>query len=176
MLALCPDNMIGKRDRALLALGFAGAFRRSELVRARGRGSGRDAGRAAGADPASRRAIRKGRGRRWRSRAATGCARSRRCRRGWRRQRSAPGRCSEQWRCGGRVSDDALADDSAARDREALCAAGRAGSGLLCRPQPALRASSHRRRRAAASVFKMIGGQPAQIAWTHSAATSAGLM
>jgi integrase len=32
MLALCPDSMIGKRDRALLALGFAGAFRRSELV------------------------------------------------------------------------------------------------------------------------------------------------
>ena len=31
MLALCPDNMIGKRDRALLCLGFAGAFRRSEL-------------------------------------------------------------------------------------------------------------------------------------------------
>ena len=31
MLALCPDSMIGKRDRALLCLGFAGAFRRSEL-------------------------------------------------------------------------------------------------------------------------------------------------
>jgi integrase len=31
MLVLCPDNMIGRRDRALLALGFAGAFRRSEL-------------------------------------------------------------------------------------------------------------------------------------------------
>ena len=31
MVALCPDNMIGRRDRALLALGFAGAFRRSEL-------------------------------------------------------------------------------------------------------------------------------------------------
>ena len=31
MLALCPDSMIGKRDRALLALGFAGAFRRGEL-------------------------------------------------------------------------------------------------------------------------------------------------
>ena len=31
MLALCPDNMIGARDRALLAFGFAGAFRRSEL-------------------------------------------------------------------------------------------------------------------------------------------------
>ena len=31
MLVLCPDTLIGKRDRALLALGFAGAFRRSEL-------------------------------------------------------------------------------------------------------------------------------------------------
>jgi site-specific recombinase XerD len=33
MLALCPDSMIGKRDRALLALGFAGAFRRSARSR-----------------------------------------------------------------------------------------------------------------------------------------------
>ena len=32
MLDTCPDTMIGIRDRALLALGFAGAFRRSELV------------------------------------------------------------------------------------------------------------------------------------------------
>jgi site-specific recombinase XerD len=32
MLALCPATLAGKRDRALLALGFAGAFRRSELV------------------------------------------------------------------------------------------------------------------------------------------------
>jgi site-specific recombinase XerD len=32
MLDLCPDTLGGKRDRALLALGFAGAFRRSELV------------------------------------------------------------------------------------------------------------------------------------------------
>jgi integrase len=31
MLDLCPDTMIGKRDRALIAFGFAGAFRRSEL-------------------------------------------------------------------------------------------------------------------------------------------------
>jgi integrase len=31
MLALCPDSLIGLRDRALLSLGFAGAFRRSEL-------------------------------------------------------------------------------------------------------------------------------------------------
>jgi integrase len=32
MLDACPDTMLGTRDRALLALGFAGAFRRSELV------------------------------------------------------------------------------------------------------------------------------------------------
>jgi site-specific recombinase XerD len=32
MLQLCPATLKGKRDRALLALGFAGAFRRSELV------------------------------------------------------------------------------------------------------------------------------------------------
>ena len=32
MLDACPDTLIGKRDRALLAFGFAGAFRRAELV------------------------------------------------------------------------------------------------------------------------------------------------
>lgn len=32
MIQHCPDSLIGKRDRALLLLGFAGAFRRSELV------------------------------------------------------------------------------------------------------------------------------------------------
>jgi site-specific recombinase XerD len=32
MLDACPDSMIGLRDKALLALGFAGAFRRSELI------------------------------------------------------------------------------------------------------------------------------------------------
>ena len=32
MLAKTPDTLKGKRDRALLALGMAGAFRRSELV------------------------------------------------------------------------------------------------------------------------------------------------
>ena len=32
MLKYCPDNLRGKRDRALLTLGFAGAFRRSERV------------------------------------------------------------------------------------------------------------------------------------------------
>lgn len=32
MAASCPDSLRGKRDRALVLLGFAGAFRRSELV------------------------------------------------------------------------------------------------------------------------------------------------
>lgn len=32
MLAVLPNNLIGARDRAILLLGFAGAFRRSELV------------------------------------------------------------------------------------------------------------------------------------------------
>jgi site-specific recombinase XerD len=32
MLACLPDNLLGHRDRALLLAGFAGAFRRSELV------------------------------------------------------------------------------------------------------------------------------------------------
>lgn len=32
MLARLPENVLGVRDRALLLLGFAGAFRRSELV------------------------------------------------------------------------------------------------------------------------------------------------
>lgn len=32
MIAYCPKTLIGIRDKALLLLGFAGAFRRSELV------------------------------------------------------------------------------------------------------------------------------------------------
>lgn len=32
MLGMCDDSLIGLRDRLLLALGFGGAFRRSELV------------------------------------------------------------------------------------------------------------------------------------------------
>lgn len=32
MVKACPDTLAGKRDRALLLLGFGGAFRRSELV------------------------------------------------------------------------------------------------------------------------------------------------
>ena len=32
MLSAIPDTLTGKRDRALLCLGFSGAFRRSELL------------------------------------------------------------------------------------------------------------------------------------------------
>jgi integrase len=32
MMDVCGDTMLGKRDRALIAFGFSGAFRRSELV------------------------------------------------------------------------------------------------------------------------------------------------
>ncbi|WP_264986302.1 tyrosine-type recombinase/integrase, partial [Novacetimonas hansenii] len=32
MIDTCDDSLKGLRDRAILALGFAGAFRRSELV------------------------------------------------------------------------------------------------------------------------------------------------
>jgi integrase len=32
LLAACPETLIGRRDRGLIALGFAGAFRRSELL------------------------------------------------------------------------------------------------------------------------------------------------
>ena len=32
MVNAIPDNLIGRRDRALLLIGFSGAFRRSELV------------------------------------------------------------------------------------------------------------------------------------------------
>ena len=93
MVALCPDNMIGRRDRALLALGFAGAFRRSELValevedlsevpdglRVRIRRSKTD---------------QSGEGTRSPFPAATVCARWRRCRHGSPWQRSVLARCS----------------------------------------------------------------------------------
>jgi hypothetical protein len=51
MLALCPDTLAGACDRALLALGFAGAFRRSELVALEVADMAETPGRAAGADP-----------------------------------------------------------------------------------------------------------------------------
>src|ERR1035438_9529643 len=51
ILAEVPDTPLGKRDRALLLLGFAGAFRRSELGGARCRGSGRQPGGPDRSDP-----------------------------------------------------------------------------------------------------------------------------
>jgi hypothetical protein len=43
MLDACPDSMIGVRDRTLLALGFAGAFRTGDRLQQPGRR--RDPGR-----------------------------------------------------------------------------------------------------------------------------------
>jgi integrase len=117
MLALCPANMIGRRDRARLAFGFAGAFRRSELCALevadltetpdglrvlirRSEGDQEGQGQEVAIPPA-----------------AAGSVRSRRCRHGWRQPRSALGRCSARW---------------------GAAAAGGPRSGLLRRPQPAL--------------------------------------
>ena len=66
VLALCPDTLAGKRDRALLALGFAGAFRRSELVALRLEILPRRR-TSCGSRFAAARRTRKGRGPRWRS-------------------------------------------------------------------------------------------------------------
>jgi site-specific recombinase XerD len=94
MVALCPDNMIGRRDRALLALGLAGAFRRSELCALQVEDLVAVPGGLRVLIRWSRRPTRQGRGRRSRFPAATSCARPGRYRRGWLRGRSVPGRCS----------------------------------------------------------------------------------
>ena len=52
MVALAPDSLAGLRDRALLLLGFAGAFRRSELVALDVADIEETRNRAAGHDPA----------------------------------------------------------------------------------------------------------------------------
>ena len=82
MLKGLPDTLAGKRDRALLALGFAGAFRRIGAGRADGRGPDRGSGRLPGPDPAHRRPISPARGKRSPSRGASGCGPWRRSRRG----------------------------------------------------------------------------------------------
>jgi hypothetical protein len=81
MLAACPTtSLIGLRDRALLAFGFAGAFRRAELL---------------ALTVADLTEVPDGlRVRRSPFPTATGCARSRHCKPGWPPPQSAPGRCS----------------------------------------------------------------------------------
>jgi site-specific recombinase XerD len=99
MLALCPDTLRGKRDRALLAFGFAGAFRRSELCAL-------EVCDLTETPDGLRVLIRRSKGdqegKRSRFPEAIVSARSRRCRRGWQPPRSAAGRCSGPWRAGGR--------------------------------------------------------------------------
>ena len=95
MIALCPDNMVGRRDRALMCLGFAGAFRRSELCAL-------EVADLTEVPDGLRILIRRskgdqeGQGQEVAIPRGTASVRSRRCRRGWRRLRSAQGRCSER--------------------------------------------------------------------------------
>jgi site-specific recombinase XerC len=95
MIAACPTtSLIGLRDRAMIVLGFAGAFRRSELLAL-------EVADLVEVPDGLRVAIRRsktdqegaGQGRSP-SRAATACARWRRCRGGWPQRRSALGQCS----------------------------------------------------------------------------------
>jgi integrase len=93
MIATCPGTVIGLRDRALLAFGFTGAFRRSELVALAVEdlyevGDGlRVLIRRSKTDQA-------GEGQEVAIPRGYHLRRLRRCRRGSRQRRSAPGRCS----------------------------------------------------------------------------------
>ena len=93
MLALCPDNMIGNRDRALLCLGFAGAFRRSELCAL-------EVSDLTEVSNGLRILIRRSKGDQEGQGQEVAIPRGyklrRPFRRGWQRPRSAPGLCSEQ--------------------------------------------------------------------------------
>ena len=132
--------MIGRRDRALLALGFAGAFRRSELcalqvadlvevpdgLRVADPAQQDRPGRAgAGGGHPARLPAAPGRG------GADVAGRG-----GDQRRAGVPGRGARR-----EGLSRPLADDSASPDREAVCAPGRAGCRRLQRPQPAQRAS-----------------------------------
>ena len=108
MVALCPDNMIGHRDRAPLALGFAGAFWRTELVALQVY------------DLVEEVLIRRsktdqtGEGQEVATPRATTCARSRRS--DWLAAAEIiAGPVFRAVALGGKVSDAALADDSASR-------------------------------------------------------------
>ena len=97
MLMRIPDTMTGKRDRALLALGFARAFRRSELVAL-------DVADLVEHTDGLRVTVRRsktdqeGQGARRPSRTAASSDRWRCCGNGWRRRGSPRGRCSAQCR------------------------------------------------------------------------------
>ena len=134
MVALCPDSMIGKRDRALLCLGFAGAFRRSELCALevadltevpdglrilirRSKGDQEGQGQEVAIPAAS------GRG---------GAGVARRCRDQLRP--SVP-----RGRLGRQGLGRAAGGGQRGEDREAVCPAGRPRSRVLRRPQPAQR-------------------------------------
>ena len=147
MVALCPDNMIGKRDRALLCLGFAGAFRRSELCAL-------EVADLTEVPDGLRILIRRSKG------DQEGQGQEVAIPRGYKLR---PVEAVQTWLAaaeissgpvfravaqGGKVSDDALADDSAARIVKRYARRVGPGSRVLCRPQPALRVPDSVRRRA----------------------------
>ena len=138
MVALCPDNMIGKRDRALLCLGFAGAFRRSELCAL-------EVADLTEVPDGLRILIRRSKG------DQEGQGQEVAIPRGYRLR---PVEAVQTWLAaaeissgpvfravarGGKVSDAAAGGRQRGADREAVCPAGRARSGVLRRPQPAQR-------------------------------------
>ena len=138
MLALCPDTMIGKRDRALLCLGFAGAFGRSKLCalevadltevpdglrilirRSKGdqEGQGQEVAIPRGYKLRPVEAVQT-----WLAAAEISAGPVFRA--------VTRGRTGLRRRPGGRQRG---------ADRDAVCPAGRVGSRFLCRPQPAQR-------------------------------------
>ena len=154
MLALCPDSMIGKRDRALLALGFAGAFRRSELVALQ-------VADLAETPDGLRVLIRRSKG------DQEGQGQEVAIPRGYRLR---PVEAVQTWLAaaeisvgpvfravarGGRVSCDALEADSAARIVKRYAQAGRPRCRRLRRSQPAQRVPDQSAAESGASVFKM---------------------
>ena len=138
MVALCPDNMIGKRDRALLCLGFAGAFRRSELCAL-------EVADLTEVPDGLRILIRRSKG------DQEGQGQEVAIPRGYKLR---PVEAVQTWLAaaeisngpvfravtrGGRVSVRGPGGRQRGAGREAVCPARRAGSCVLCRPQPAQR-------------------------------------
>ena len=162
MLALCPDTLIGKRDRALLALGFVGAFRRSELCALQ-------VDDLVEVPDGLRILIRRSKTDQEGQGAEVAIPRGYRLR---------PVEAVQTWLAaaeisagpvfravarGGRVSDAALAAASAARIVKLYAPPGRAGCHRLQRPQPAQRVPDQRGRERGVGV-QDDRGQPASLA------------
>jgi integrase len=145
MLALCGDSTIGRRDRALLAFGFAGAFRRSELCAL-------EVADLTETPDGLRVLIRRSKGDQEGQGQEVAIPRGYRLRpveavRTWLAAAEiSQGPVFRAVALGGRVSDSALTPDSAARIVKLLRGARRFGSRRLQRPLTPLRVSHQCRR------------------------------